>query len=73
MILYECTIKTLEKKIEELNGYKEQYFDCRDKLIKADAKLENQQRVIDNTRKTLEKLTRENKRLKEQLVCEWDV
>lgn len=67
---YKNALEDLEAKIEELSGYKEQYFDCRDKLIKADETIQNQQRVIDNTRKTLESLTKENEALK-ALVKIW--
>ena len=70
MILYNSTIKQLEKKIDELNEYKEQYFDYRDKLIKAEETIRNQQQEIDTTRKTLESLTEENKALK-ALVKIW--
>lgn len=73
LLKYIAEYKKLEKKIEELNQYKELYMECSDELIKADAKVMNQQKVIDDTRKTLERLTQENERLKWLLVSEWNV
>lgn len=64
-------IQDLIKKLEkERDGYLHQLLDSRDKLVRQDYTVENQKRVIETTKATLESYERENKALR-TLVKEW--
>lgn len=70
---YREAFEDFKKRVEKLKEFEELYIEASKELIKADATIQNQQQVIDTTRKTLDRLTKENKCLKQLLIGEWDV
>jgi hypothetical protein len=74
-------IAKLEKELEEVgetckkikqdrDNYLNQLLDSRDKLYRSDYQVQNQKKIIEDTKKTLERYEKENKALRE-LVGLW--
>lgn len=68
-------IAEIEAEFEEIkknsDRYLEQLLDARHQLVKQDAVLENQKTTIEETRRALESLTRQNESMKTLLMEEW--
>ena len=68
-------IAEIEAEFEEMkknsDRYLEQLLDARNQLVKQDAVLENQKTTIEETRRALESLTRQNESMKTLLMEEW--
>lgn len=70
-----CACDDLEKESaryrEERNEWQKEYFGALERLKQSDSLVIQQSKVIENTKKTLENLTKENIHLKGLVLLEW--